>query len=53
MFATERVHEVIRRDDPVKEQILRPLFGDQWPAERAFPTDVVDDGETSSSGTSP
>jgi glyoxylase-like metal-dependent hydrolase (beta-lactamase superfamily II) len=46
VFATERVHEVIRRDDPVKEQILRPLFGDQWPAERAFPTDVVQDGQT-------
>src|SRR3954468_20341986 len=46
VFATERVHQVIRRDDPVKEQILRPLFGDQWPAERAFPTDVVQDGET-------
>ncbi|WP_028063821.1 MBL fold metallo-hydrolase [Solirubrobacter soli] len=46
VFATERVHEVIRRDDPVKEQILRPMIGDEWPAERAFPTDVVKDGET-------
>jgi glyoxylase-like metal-dependent hydrolase (beta-lactamase superfamily II) len=46
VFATERVHEAIRRDDPVKEQILRPMFGDQWPAERAFPTDVVEDGDT-------
>ena len=46
VFATKRVHDVIRRDDPVKEQILRPMFGDQWPAARAFPTDVVTDGET-------
>src|SRR4051794_25328236 len=46
VFATERVGEVIRRDDPVKERILRPMFGDEWPAERAFPTEVVADKET-------
>ena len=37
VFATKRVHDVIRRDDPVKEQILRPMFGDQWPAAARFP----------------
>jgi glyoxylase-like metal-dependent hydrolase (beta-lactamase superfamily II) len=46
VFATARVHEVVRRDDPVKETILRPMFGDEWPAERSFPTEVVADGET-------
>ena len=30
VFATARVGEVIRRDDPVKEQILRPMFGAEW-----------------------
>jgi len=30
VFATAGVGEVIRRDDPVKEQILRPMFGDEW-----------------------
>ena len=46
VFATARVHEVVRRDDPVKETILRPMFGDEWPAERAFPSAVAADGET-------
>jgi glyoxylase-like metal-dependent hydrolase (beta-lactamase superfamily II) len=38
--------DVIRRDDALKEQILRPMFGDEWPAERAFPNRTVSDGET-------
>jgi glyoxylase-like metal-dependent hydrolase (beta-lactamase superfamily II) len=44
ILATEGVDEVIRRDDPMKEEILRPMFGDEWPAERAFPTEIVGDG---------
>ena len=43
VFATRGVVEVIRRDDPVKEQILRPMFGDEWPAQRAFPNQTVED----------
>jgi glyoxylase-like metal-dependent hydrolase (beta-lactamase superfamily II) len=46
ILAPEGVHEVIRRDDPVKEEILRPMFGDEWPRERTFPNTVVGDGET-------
>ena len=34
------------RDDPVKEEILRPMFGDEWPRRRTFPNTVVDEGET-------
>jgi glyoxylase-like metal-dependent hydrolase (beta-lactamase superfamily II) len=49
-FSTEAVANVIRRDDPIKEQILRPMFGDEWAAERAFPDRVVTDGETVSLG---
>ena len=45
VFATEGVDQVIRRDDPVKEQILRPMFGDEWAAQRAFPNQTVSDGE--------
>ena len=45
VFATEGVASVIRRDDPVKEQILRPMFGDEWASERAFPNQTVADGE--------
>ena len=32
VFATSGVAEVIRRDDAVKETILRPMFGDEWAA---------------------
>jgi glyoxylase-like metal-dependent hydrolase (beta-lactamase superfamily II) len=45
VFATQGVGEVIRRDDPVKEQILRPMFGDEWARQRAFPNQTVSDGE--------
>jgi glyoxylase-like metal-dependent hydrolase (beta-lactamase superfamily II) len=45
VFATGGVASVIRRDDPIKEQILRPMFGDEWAAERAFPSETVADGE--------
>jgi glyoxylase-like metal-dependent hydrolase (beta-lactamase superfamily II) len=46
VYATALVGEVIRRDDPVKEAILRPMFGDLWPARRAFPSQIAADGET-------
>jgi glyoxylase-like metal-dependent hydrolase (beta-lactamase superfamily II) len=46
VFATEAVIAAIRRDDPVKEQILRPMFGDAWAAQRAFPDTAVADGAT-------
>jgi glyoxylase-like metal-dependent hydrolase (beta-lactamase superfamily II) len=36
---------VIRRDDDVKEQILRPMFGDEWPRRRVFPNRRVTGGE--------
>lgn len=46
VFATEGVASAIRRDDPVKEQILRPMIGDEWAVERAFPNKTVADQET-------
>ena len=46
VIATEGVATVIRRDDALKEEILRPMFGDEWPRERTFPTRTVADGET-------
>jgi glyoxylase-like metal-dependent hydrolase (beta-lactamase superfamily II) len=45
IFATQGVHDVIRRDDPAKEQILRPMFGDEWARQRIFPNRTVRDGE--------
>jgi glyoxylase-like metal-dependent hydrolase (beta-lactamase superfamily II) len=46
VVATAGVAQVIRRDDPVKEQIPRPMFGDEWARERAFPDGLARDGET-------
>lgn len=46
IIALGAVDEVIRRDDAVKDGILRPMFGDEWAAERTFPTTTVGDGES-------
>jgi glyoxylase-like metal-dependent hydrolase (beta-lactamase superfamily II) len=45
VIAAAGVDAMIRRDDALKEQILRPMFGDEWPSERAFPNRIVADGE--------
>jgi len=45
IIATKAVNEIIRRDDAVKESILRPMFGDDWAKERTFPNQTVEDGE--------
>ena len=45
IFAVQGVVDAIRRDDPAKEQILRPMFGDEWPQRRTFPNRTVRDGE--------
>jgi glyoxylase-like metal-dependent hydrolase (beta-lactamase superfamily II) len=45
IVATAGVDAAIRRDDQAKEELLRPMFGDEWPAERAFPTRIVEPGE--------
>jgi hypothetical protein len=39
------VSDVIRRDDDLREQIIRPMFGDEWPHERVFPTQTLNDGD--------
>jgi glyoxylase-like metal-dependent hydrolase (beta-lactamase superfamily II) len=46
IIAPQGVHDVIRRDDPLKETILRPMFGDEWAPQRTFPNTVVTDGES-------
>jgi glyoxylase-like metal-dependent hydrolase (beta-lactamase superfamily II) len=45
IYAIAGVDEVIRRDDAAKEQILRPMFGDEWAAVRTFPNRIVRGGE--------
>jgi glyoxylase-like metal-dependent hydrolase (beta-lactamase superfamily II) len=46
ILAPQGVIDAIARDDATKEQILRPMFGDEWPRERTFPNTAVRDGET-------
>jgi glyoxylase-like metal-dependent hydrolase (beta-lactamase superfamily II) len=46
IIAPQGVIDTIMRDDPVKEQILRPMFGDEWAAERTFPNTPIRDGES-------
>lgn len=43
VIATHDADRVIRADDAAKEQAWKPMFGDQWPAPRAFPNRLVDD----------
>jgi len=50
IISTGGVDEIIRRDDPIKEEILRPMFGEEWPLERAFPSRIVESGTELSFG---
>jgi glyoxylase-like metal-dependent hydrolase (beta-lactamase superfamily II) len=44
IVAAAGVDAVIRRDDELKEQIIRPMFGDEWPRRRRFPDQTLSDG---------
>ena len=46
MLATAGVDSVIRANDAAKEAQWKPLFGDEWPAQRTFPSRIVRDGES-------
>jgi glyoxylase-like metal-dependent hydrolase (beta-lactamase superfamily II) len=46
IIAPQGVIDTIARDDDEKEQILRPIFGDEWPTERTFPNTPIADGES-------
>lgn len=46
IIATADVDEVIRRDDSTKEAVVGPMMGDEWPAARIFPNQLVSDGGT-------
>jgi len=46
IIAPQGVIDTIVRDDDAKEQILRPMFGDEWPAERTFPNTPIRDGDS-------
>jgi glyoxylase-like metal-dependent hydrolase (beta-lactamase superfamily II) len=46
IIAPQGVIDTIARDDDEKEQILRPMFGDEWAAKRTFPNTPIADGES-------
>jgi glyoxylase-like metal-dependent hydrolase (beta-lactamase superfamily II) len=43
IVATAAVKSVIERDDAVKDTIVGPMMGDEWPSERRFPDRTVKD----------
>lgn len=45
IVATAAVDAVIRRDDAVKNDIVGPMMGNEWPAARVFPNQLVEDGD--------
>jgi glyoxylase-like metal-dependent hydrolase (beta-lactamase superfamily II) len=46
IYAPQGVIDTITADDALKDQIVGPLFGEEWPTNRIFPNTAVSDGET-------
>jgi glyoxylase-like metal-dependent hydrolase (beta-lactamase superfamily II) len=46
IIAPQGVIDTIARDDDQKEQLLRPIFGDEWATDRTFPNTPIGDGES-------
>jgi glyoxylase-like metal-dependent hydrolase (beta-lactamase superfamily II) len=46
IIAPQGVIDTIMRDDPLKDMIVGPMFGDEWPSTRIFPNTSIRDGET-------
>lgn len=45
IIATRAVDAIIRRDDDVKNAVVGPMMGAEWPTTRPFPNQLVDDGD--------
>jgi glyoxylase-like metal-dependent hydrolase (beta-lactamase superfamily II) len=45
IIATTAVDEIIRRDDSVKDRIVGPMMGAEWPSKRTFPNRLVATGD--------
>jgi glyoxylase-like metal-dependent hydrolase (beta-lactamase superfamily II) len=48
IYAPQGVIDTITADDAVKDQIVGPLFGEDWPTNRIFPNTAIADGESAS-----
>jgi glyoxylase-like metal-dependent hydrolase (beta-lactamase superfamily II) len=46
IVATPAVDAVIRRDDALKDSVVGPMMGAEWPTARLFPNHLVAGGET-------
>jgi glyoxylase-like metal-dependent hydrolase (beta-lactamase superfamily II) len=46
IVAPQGVIDAITADDALKDQIIGPMFGDDWPANRVFPNTPIRDGES-------
>ena len=46
IYATQGVIDAITADDAAKNQIVGPMFGEDWPANRVFPNTAIADGES-------
>jgi glyoxylase-like metal-dependent hydrolase (beta-lactamase superfamily II) len=45
IVAPQGVIDTITADDAMKDQIVGPMFGDDWPTSRVFPNTPIRDGE--------
>jgi glyoxylase-like metal-dependent hydrolase (beta-lactamase superfamily II) len=46
IYAPQGVIDTIAADDALKDQIIGPMFGEDWPANRVFPNTPIRDGES-------
>jgi glyoxylase-like metal-dependent hydrolase (beta-lactamase superfamily II) len=46
IVAPQGVIDKITADDAMKNQIIKPMFGDEWPTTRVFPNTAIRDGES-------
>jgi glyoxylase-like metal-dependent hydrolase (beta-lactamase superfamily II) len=46
IIATSEVAAVIQRDDKIKDAVVGPMMGPEWPRRRLFPNHTVGDGDT-------
>jgi glyoxylase-like metal-dependent hydrolase (beta-lactamase superfamily II) len=46
IVAPQGVIDTITADDAMKDQIIGPMFGDDWPSNRIFPNTSISDGES-------
>jgi glyoxylase-like metal-dependent hydrolase (beta-lactamase superfamily II) len=45
IVATTAVDAIIRRDDQLKDEVVGPMMGDEWPTRRVFPNRTLNHGD--------